>query len=239
MTFPASTSVNGAACRCAFAAAGMLLAAAFGPALGADMPGGTILRGAYTEEGPPGYVRWDGVVLGAQVGYSNLTVNFADATTPSVLSQPTTNSSQFGAFVGYNIQWDDLILGVDGAYNRPSSLSTSAASGTTSSSLKLVDYATFRGRAGYAFGQFLPYGFLGAAVGRMNFATIAGGGTAVTSTASRDNAYSGGFVAGLGIDVSVLPNVFVRAEYEYIVFSPVGSIRSNLNSARVGLGVRF
>lgn len=206
-------------------------------AMAADMPG-TILRGAYTEEGPPGYVRWDGLVFGAQVGHSNLTVNFADATTPSVLSQPTTNSSQFGAFVGYNVQWEELILGVDGAYNRPSSLNTSAASGATSSSLKLVDYATFRGRAGYAFGQFLPYAFLGAAVGRMNFATIAGG-TAITSTASRDNAYSGGFVAGLGIDVSVLPNVFVRAEYEYIAFSPVGSIRSSLNSARVGLGVRF
>ena len=43
--------------------------------------------------------------------------------------------------------------------------------GVFSSSLKLTDYATFRGRAGYAFGQFLPYAFVGAAVGRMNYST--------------------------------------------------------------------
>ena len=38
-----------------------------------------------------------------------------------------------------------------------------------SSSIKLIDYGTFRGRAGYAFGQFLPYAVLGGAVGRFNY----------------------------------------------------------------------
>jgi hypothetical protein len=33
--------------------------------------------------------------------------------------------------------------------------------------------------------------------------------------------------------------VFLRGEYEYIAFSPVGVIRSNTNTARVGIGVRF
>lgn len=227
---------DSAALRCAGAAA--LIAVSIGGARAADMPDEPVLRGTYLDGGPSDFVRWDGVVLGAQVGYSNLTVNFADATTPSVLGQTTSNSTQFGGFLGYNVQWDNLVVGVDGAYNRPSSLTTSTASGVASSQLKLVDYGTFRARAGYAFGQFLPYGLLGAAVGRMNFATTASG-IAITSTASRDNAYSAGFVAGLGIDVAILPNVFARAEYEYIAFSSVGSIRSSLNTGRVGLGVRF
>ena len=43
------------------------------------------------------------------------------------------------------------------------------ASFAASSSLKLIDYATGRVRAGYAFGQFLPYGAAGIAVGQHKF----------------------------------------------------------------------
>lgn len=67
-----------------------------------------------------------------------------------------------------------------------------------------------------------------------------------TST-SRDNAYAAGFVAGLGLDVAITPNIFLRAEYEYIAFSQLGyventvfgGLRSSLNTGRVGIGVRF
>jgi opacity protein-like surface antigen len=200
----------------------------------ADMPDDTYLRGSYSDDGPPSHVRWDGLHFGAHVGYTNLNADFSDATTAS-LAESSTSSTTFGGFLGYNIQWDNLVLGVDGAYNRASSLETSAASGTSSASIKLVDYATFRARAGYAFGQFLPYGFVGGAVGRVNYTTISAGVT----TNSRDNAYAAGFTAGLGLDVSLLPNVFLRGEYEYVAYSPVGVIRSSTNTGRVGLGVRF
>ena len=219
------------------AAAVVVLASALAPARvnAADMPDDTILRGSYIDLGPPGFVRWDGIVFGAQVGYSNLNADFSDSTTAVSLPESTTNSAAVGGFLGYNVQWDNLVVGVDGAYNRPSSLETSSTSGTATSSLKLVDYATFRARAGYAFGQFLPYAFLGGAAGRMNYSTTVAG----TVTQSRDGGYAAGGVAGVGLDVSILPNVFVRGEYEYVVFSPVGSIRSSLNTARVGLGLRF
>ena len=39
------------------------------------------------------------------------------------------------------------------------------------SPVKLVDYATLRGRAGYAWGQFLPYAAVGIAAGRFNYET--------------------------------------------------------------------
>lgn len=193
----------------------------------------TILRGGYSET-PPAYTRWDGLSFGAQLGYSNLNADFTSATAAGGLAKATSNSPQYGGFIGYNIQWDDLVIGFEGAYDRQNSLTVSSASSSASSSLKLIDYATFRARAGYAFGQFLPYAFLGGAAGRFNYATVEG-----TQISRRDNQYAAGFTAGLGIDVAVLPNVFVRAEYEYVLFSPFGDIRTNMNTARAGIGVRF
>jgi opacity protein-like surface antigen len=60
-----------------------------------------------------------------------------------------------------------------------------------------------------------------------------------TPGASRDNGYTAGFTTGLGIDVAILPNVFVRAEYEYALFAPIGGVRASVNTARAGVGIRF
>jgi opacity protein-like surface antigen len=223
-------------CRVARActAAAFLAAATAGPAFAADMPE-TILRGGYSEPPPPPYARWDGVSLGAQFGYSNLTADFSDVSTATTLPKVSTNSAQYGGFIGYNAQWDELVLGVEGAYNRFNSLSATGESGTLSSTFKVVDYGTVRARAGYAFGQFLPYLYFGGAVGRVNYQTVDAG----TVTSSRDNGYAGGFTTGLGIDVAILPNVFVRAEYEYVLFAPINGVRSSINTARAGVGIRF
>lgn len=249
------------------------------------------LRGSYSE--PTRSIRWDGINLGVHLGVSNMNTDFGNSSssliayslrnttlqnefqpsTWTTLPSNTTNGRQYGGFLGYAVQWDELVLGIDGAYNRPSTMESSASDTiarqvttsdtfvnqvniTSSSSLKLVDYATIRARAGYAFGQFLPYAVIGGAVGRFNYAnsatTITSGNSPsiappnntygpVTDTQSdsKDNAIVGGFVVGLGMDVALLPNVFLRGEWEFVAFAPVGGIRANLNTARVGLGVRF
>jgi len=210
-------------------AAMVIVAAMTAQAAAADMPE-TVLRGSYTEPTPSSYARWDGVSLGAQFGYSNLTADFADVSAATPFPKVSTNSAQYGGFLGYNAQWDELVLGFEGAYNRANSLSATGVNGALSSTFKLVDYATLRARAGYAFGQFLPYAFFGAAVGRVNYQTPG---------ASRDNGYTAGFTTGLGIDVAILPNVFVRAEYEYALFAPIGGVRASVNTARAGVGIRF
>lgn len=266
--------------------AAAVVAAGAGAAHAADLDD-SYLRGSFPAE--ERVLSWDGINFGAQIGYSSLNVDPEDAASSLVanslrnttvesefspqdwasLPKQSTNSTQYGFFLGYSAQWDRLVLGVDVAYNRPSSLEASSTDSIarrvttsdntvhdvsidSSASLKLHDYATIRGRAGYAFGQFLPYAVLGAAVGRFDYAVSAttvdvftpSGGTATvyappTQTDSKDNAYSAGFVAGLGMDVALLPNVFLRAEWEYIIFSPVGGIRSQLNTGRVGIGLRF
>jgi len=233
---------------------------------------------------------WEGTNFGVHMGMSNMNTDFGNGTSSLIafilrntavedefapsnwttLPSNTTNGRQYGAFLGYNFQWDRLVVGFDGAYNRLSSMGSSASdsisrSGFTSdgihhiltidaqSSLKLIDYATLRARAGYAFGQFLPYAVLGGAVGRFNYsnsATVTDIQTPpapqlpftfgpVTATNSKDGAIVGGFLAGLGVDVAILPNMFMRAEWEFIAFAPVNGIRANINTGRVGIGLKF
>ncbi|HET9714648.1 MAG TPA: outer membrane beta-barrel protein [Pseudolabrys sp.] len=173
--------------------------------LAADWFGDSGLRGSLT---PIGYMRWDGWQFGAFVGYGNLNTDFGNSTSPLVayilrnstleaegapsswttLPANTTNGVVFGGYLGYNMQWDRLVLGWDLAYKHPSILQSSTGDSlrrvfTTSdsiehdvtiaaeSSFKLVDYATLRARAGYAVEQFLPYAAVGVAVGRFNYHT--------------------------------------------------------------------
>jgi outer membrane immunogenic protein len=264
--------------------AAVLTLARAGAALAADFPGTfNVFTPAATS------IRWDGYVGGAQVGTSNLNADFGTAAgslvsyilrnttlenefAPSgwtTLSKTTTNSRQYGFFIGYNTQWECLVLGFDAAYNRPQSLYASSTDTisrivTTSdnvqhvvtisatSSLKLNDYATGRLRAGYAVGQLLPYAAIGIAVGRFDYATGAtvtdfwtpsGGATVqfgpATQTDGKNGAFSAGVAVAGGVDAAILPNMFVRAEWEYITFAPLNGVRSQLNTGRVGLGLRF
>jgi outer membrane immunogenic protein len=269
-----------------FAAAALMMALPQERAHAADWPE-DILRGTFTS-GPA--VRWDGINIGAQMGVTNMDTDFGSSTSQQVayilrdstleneahpsawttLPHSVTNGKNYGIFLGYTYQWDQLVLGFDAAYNRPTSLEGQASDTlnrivTTSdtvqhdvtisarSRIKLVDYATMRMRAGYAMGQFLPYAFVGGAVGRFNYSTsstVTSNETPplptlpytfgpVTQTSAKDNAIVGGFTAGLGIDIALLPNVFLRGEWEFVGFAQVNGLRSSINTGRVGIGMRF
>jgi outer membrane immunogenic protein len=250
------------------------------------------LRGSFTNSfDSSSYSRWDGVNFGVDFGLTNQHTDFGGSTSSEVafilrnttleneaapsswttLPADSTNGRNYGLFLGYNVQMDQLVLGVDAAYNRGSSIRNSASDTlarrvttsdnvqhdvtiTASSTMELIDYATLRARAGYAFGQFLPYAFVGGAVGRFNYttsATVTSLETAltpppapytygpITESNNKDNAIVGGFTLGLGLDVAILPNVFLRAEWEFVGFAQVNGIRTTINTGRVGLGVKF
>lgn len=249
------------------------------------------LRGSFSNLfSSSSYSRWDGVNFGVQLGLTSMDTDFGSSTSQLVayilrnstleseaspstwtaLPHNITNSRNYGAFLGYSVQWEQLVLGLDAAYNRMSSLDASASDSisrqvttsdgvthnvtiTAQSTMKLIDYATLRMRAGYAVGQFLPYGFVGAAVGRFNYTSSATVTSLETPPApavpftfgpqtqsnNKDNAVVGGFTVGLGMDVAVLPNVFLRGEWEFVGFAPANGIRSAINTGRVALGVKF
>lgn len=256
----------------------------------ADWPGEAPLRGSYQPPAAAG-VRWDGVNFGGHIGVGNMNTDFGSSNSAQVsydlrnttvgneihpetwttLPTSTTNGRSFGGFLGYGVQWDDVVLGIDAAYNKVSGFDQTEADSigrqfstsdgytnqltiNTQSQVKLKDYATFRGRAGYAFGQFLPYAFAGVAVGRFDYSTTTriqssgqpGAGVPGsnynsdnTYTDGKNNAFTAGFTGGLGLDVALTPNIFLRAEWEYIAFSQINGIRNTLNTGRVGVGVRF
>jgi outer membrane immunogenic protein len=131
------------------------------------------------------------------------------------------------------------VLGIELGYDRPSSLETTTSatvtSGSWTSTYRLQDYWTLQARAGYVVGAFLPYAAPGAAVGRVDYST-----TSTTGVVSaQSNTFPVGFVLGLEMDVSVLPDVFLLAEWEEVIFQPEGGIRSSVQTARVGIGLRF
>jgi outer membrane immunogenic protein len=205
-------------------------------------------------------------------------VNIAQVNQWTVLnSNSNAAATGFGGFAGYNTQWEDLVLGVEANYTHAPFTTVAANSplyrvvtvGTAldsvnvsgSGSLSISDFGSLRGRFGYVFNNFMPYGFAGVALGRGSYSASAdvngqqntgsplvipctvNGTTCIDydfpSSISKSSTLLYGFSVGGGLDVAVTQNVFVRAEYEFIQFAPVANITATISSARVGAGFKF
>jgi opacity protein-like surface antigen len=272
----------------------------------ADMP--DFLRGSIPAA--PVTRNWDGWYAGGQVSYSAVASDFTNSVVgltnfifrDSVLQQPTsqfgllakttTQGSGFGAFVGRNYQWEDLVFGVEANYNYFDRLSTStsasnsldivnpagqvSAPGVTTtygvtltgrSAVQIKDAITFRGRAGWATGNFLPYVFGGVAVGRMDVsrsvtssvtrrddvtstdifgvttttigATLPVPAQSQTLIEQRTNAFVAGWTGGLGLEYMLWDSVFMRGEWEYVKFLSVKNTVVQANNLRAAIGYKF
>lgn len=180
-----------------------LLAAAIGAistSHAADLDYG-YLRGADEGYAEP-VIDWNGVYIGGHGGYSSAAYGFQNAFQPlvaqilrstmienemqaSTLLAPQNvrvDGSSYGAYLGYNVQFDDLVLGVEADYSRfgVTGFTTDSIGRAKTlsdgylarvglvgaSATRLIDYGTIRGRAGYALGSFLPFVTGGVAIGR-------------------------------------------------------------------------
>jgi outer membrane immunogenic protein len=189
---------------CALLVFGLAVLGLPSPARAQDYP---FLRGSETV-GPATFTRWSGFYAGGDFNYTSAIVDFSGATAPSVaLSLQDTVVQQqykpsqlqtlgnagdsafgYGGFLGYNIQWQDLITGVEATYTHTFLSASSSASGIigraftppaggvtnltigpSTGRLDLTDYGEVRGRAGYVVGNLLPYGFVGVVVGSGNY----------------------------------------------------------------------
>lgn len=118
---------------------------------------------------------------------------------------------------------------------------------------------TLRITAGYVAGNFMPYAFFGPALGLTNTsvtATIAGeeytSGTVGTCSAKKpcypfslsssdvfSNQLQYGYTAGLGVNIAITPNLFLRAEFEWDQFNLPPGILMSVTTGRVGAGLKF
>lgn len=265
------------------------MCAAMSTAQAADMPGLPILRGAFTDGLTTSRPNWQGFYVGGQAGYGSSDENFSGSNSTMLaalldhnviqemdvanwnlgLGKASHRSGGYGAFVGYNGQWDDVVLGLEvsylhGTFGGSSSAFKELVSGsalsdgnfhdvavTSSASISIKDMATFRGRAAYAWGCFLPYMFGGFALGNADIsrsvtvndavaASASGPFTALvplTATDAVHNHLIYGYTGGLGLDVNLVGGLFMRAEWEYIRFT--SSVDTSINTVRAGLGYKF
>ncbi|WP_426611426.1 outer membrane protein [Bradyrhizobium sp. McL0616] len=139
----------------------------------------------------------------------------------SLLNKTNTQGTNIGGFVGRNWQWYDAILGLEGTYSYFGNLSTSTSGSnsltivnppgdthaanitdnydvtlTGTAAAKVKDMITLRGRVGWDGGDFMPYAFAGAAVGRMDVSR------SVTSNVDVRQDVTNSVVNGLGVVVT-------------------------------------
>jgi opacity protein-like surface antigen len=193
----------------------------------------------------------------------------AQVSTWQVLDKIDSRGRSYGGFIGYNMGWESLVLGFELNFSRTdfspeadaipiSRLVTAGGFNygvtvTGGARFTVKDVATFRGRAGWEVGNFLPYAMIGVAAARADlFRTASTFGTqssfdtppvvtpfSFTQTQTKGNAFLFGWSVGAGVHVLVMPNVFLRAEFEYLALSPVWSMNPTMFSARAGVGYKF
>lgn len=208
---------------------------------------------------------------------SALESQFAPSNWP-VLGSASHGGIGYGGFAGYNLVYTPVVFGLEANYdqaslsliapNSPISRVVGPATNgdtylvnvTGSGTVTDLDFATVRARAGWIFGNFLPYAFGGVAIGRANVnitETTAGlqnppsSGACVststppctpfsfTGTAGKNSEWLYGATVGAGLDVALTRHIFLRAEYEFVHFTPVASLPLDINTVRAGAGIKF
>lgn len=216
-----------------------------------------LLRGSQPV-GPPTYYRWSGLYFGGQFGDNLGRADFSNATqepiafalretalendfSPSlwqVLGTATHARESFGGFIGYNSQWQDLVLGLEANYNQaaigieaPSFPISRITPGNgylvnidSTGSLTNLDFGSVRARAGYVLGNVLPYGFFGLALGQadMHVSTTVSGeqnpptsGACLSTNVPPCTPFS--FTATTGRDSQVLVGFSVGLGIDYAI----------------------
>ena len=156
-------------------------------------------------------VNWTGLYLGVNAGFTFGGSNWADSVTGSSSGSFGTSGFVFGGTLGANYQVGSLVFGVeaDGDWADASGFGTFTgtslcAGGCLTNNTWL---STVRGRAGYAFDQFLVYGTAGAAFGNVkaNFSND------LVSSATK-----AGWTVGAGVEVGFARNWSAKAEYLFV-----------------------
>lgn len=244
------------------------------PALGADYPvlRGTQIETAPYEPPPSGATNWAGFYFGGTAGYA--TSRFDPFQQSQFLSQQAFdqlavrdsgvnllrfgkhghNKVTYGGFAGFNWQFDDVVVGIEGEYVKsdffsdqragrgmtfvnlfptitqsapniePINTQTAiAVAGHTTTTMD--DFGMVKARAGYAFGNIMPYFNLGAAMGRIStngrigqrhdtaentalYNTVSDGTTVTRTTFLRNAAFARGDASGSS-EASVISSGYV------------------------------
>jgi outer membrane immunogenic protein len=220
-----------------------------GSALAADLPMAAPPP-AYIP--PPPLFSWTGIYVGGQIGYAWGAGNFNDSgfdpitgTFISGTLGSTPSGVIGGAHLGYQYQFNQLVLGIEGSVDGTSLSNTAVAvfpvafGGSTLTAHSTADVqGSIRGKAGIALDRVLIYGTGGVAFGGFNTDFTLSAPNFVPpffATANRSTTRVG-WTAGGGLQYAVTNNWWVFAEYR---FSDFGTLRDNNLGASLPAGAFF
>lgn len=205
-----------------------------GSAMAADLP---------SRAPPPVYIppapifTWTGVYIGGQIGYTwgQINTQLGDRFGNVTALNTQGNGVIGGAHIGYNLQLNQFVIGLEGSVDGTSlSKSRSAyhfvpgfGSVWTTASSSLPVQGSIRGRLGYAWDRVLVYATGGVAFAGVNGSIQTNYGYDSTS------ATRVGWTVGGGLEYAVTNNWSIRAEYRYSQFGSSNSYATNSYSLPV------
>jgi outer membrane immunogenic protein len=146
-----------------------------------------------------------------------------------------------GGTVGYNWQFGGAVIGAEGDIDWSGIKGTTSVLCAPGCETRNRWLATARARLGYGFDRFLPYLTGGLAVGDINVTRpgLPGG-----------NISNAGWTVGAGLEVGLVSNVSLKAEYLYVdlgnfncglncALAPTGNVSFTTNIFRGGANLRF
>ena len=220
--------------------AGVAAVALSGPAFAADLPAQPV------EPAPiamPIAFDWTGFYIGAQVGYSWGNVDITVDGYDSDLS-PDADGVVGGAFVGYNVQFNQIVVGLEG------DIEASGISGDDDDDDALLEadadnnwQGSIRARLGFAFDNFLPYIQGGVAFSDWDVSVR----DVITDDEIDDSDTFTGWTVGAGLEYAFTQNITARVEYRYTDFGDSdfdlagNDVNADLttNTVRVGVAYKF
>jgi outer membrane immunogenic protein len=199
--------------------AAAMLAACVTAAGAADYPAPQPYAPPYAQPYPAAGFSWVGGYLGANFGYQwdNLSQSGARPSGPAL-----------GITGGYNWQFGQFVLGGETDFNL-----TDATGAAGNYRFTAPWFGTARGRAGFALGNILYFGTFGLAYGK---------GRVDIGSVAESNLHLG-WTAGGGLEVALMRNWSVKAEYLHIDLGPenyglIGT-RNGLTSDMIRLGAAY
>ena len=229
---------------------GLALAAGAGLSIGAATAADLPVRVAPPTVPPVAYVQpvynWSGFYVGGHIGGGFADSSWSD---PFTGANKTVNKLGFlgGGQVGANIQFNALVLGVEGDFSWTGlglkGTGTDSIGNTIGTTTNWT--STVTGRVGAAFDRLLVYGKGGVAFAQDQSSQTDLGANTASTTFMRT-----GWTAGAGLEYGLSQNWSAKIEYDYLGFGskalnfstplqPAYTTNANLNVQEVKAGLNF
>ena len=196
---------------------------------------------------PAAIYNWTGFYLGGHLGAGFSDSSWGD---PSATVNNTFNSGAGllgGAQVGGNLQFNMLVVGVEGDFSWTGLKSSGADSIGNAINTNVNWTSTITGRIGAAFDRLMVYGKGGVA-----FAQDRSGFTDLLGNSASANFMRTGWTVGAGLEYAITRNLSARIEYDFLGFgaqvlnfttpaTPLYKSNASLNvqEVKAGLNLRF